>query len=166
MLKGKRGVYILIVVNVLVWSFFVYRFFSVYNGTEDIEVRTGDISAKTAMLGDSGVYKLKLDYPDPFLKNEKLYKRNSTNEIPIVQKNREPKTSSVKTPTVPIQTPVIKYLGVVKNSSSGVATAIVWVNGQSRLAKVDEVIDGVQIKSFDNNQLLAVWGKEKFVITK
>ncbi|HEY1054297.1 MAG TPA: hypothetical protein VGE24_04155 [Emticicia sp.] len=78
-----------------------------------------------------------------------------------------PKVVVVKTPTVvPKQMPDIKYLGLIKNSNSGASTAIITLNGQSRLIKANDVIDGIAFKSLDKDELVAVWGKEKMVIRK
>ena len=167
MFKGKKGVYSLILINVLVWGFFVYRFYAAFHETDESISSNETHAIKLDEIKDSVGYKLSLNYDDPFLKKEpqkKNYDRSNSNQQ---SKNTSPKIVAQKQPTVaPIQIPVIKYLGSVKNSTSGIATAIITLNGQSKLVKPNETVDGVLIKSFDNNELNATWGKEKIVARK
>ncbi|MEO6303098.1 MAG: hypothetical protein ABIP51_07980 [Bacteroidia bacterium] len=167
MFKGKKAIYILVPLNIAIWGFFIYRFYAAYTSTDDIEISVNTESFKIDEIKDSVTYKLALNYPDPFLREGEKQKNSSNYSLSEGQK-KEKKITVVKTPTPAIvkQTPDVKYLGLIKNTSSGAATALVSVNGQSKLIKANETIDGVTFKSFDQNQLIAQWGKEKIVVKK
>ncbi len=167
MLKGKKAIYILIPLNIAIWGFFIYRFYTAYTETNDIDLATKTETIKLDVVKDSVSYKLNLNYPDPFLREGEGSKKKSENSLTNVQP-KEKKIVVVKTPTIEAikQMPDIKYLGLIKNNSSGAATALVTVNGQSRLIKINDVIDGIVFKNFDQDNLSAVWGKEKITIRK
>jgi hypothetical protein len=166
MLKGKKTLYILIPLNIFIWGFFIYRFIEAFNDSDLPNIGESQSSAKIATLGDSAIYALSLDYKDPFLKGTE----SGGNHLVRNANEQKIKTSAiapVKTPTVvPQKAPDIKYLGLVKNSSSGAATALINLNGQSRLIKANEAVEGIVFKSFDNDCLVARWGKEKLIVKK
>jgi hypothetical protein len=165
MLKNKKTLYILIPVNILVWGFFVYRFYSAFTESNVPLSPVQTKAIKVLELKDSVTYKLSMDYKDPFLKDSKReYVRNYSN---VGQQPK--KVVQVKTPTVvipPKQLPDVKYLGLIKNNSSGLTTALVSVNGQSKLIKQNEVIDGITFKTFNQDSLVAKWGRERIVVRK
>jgi hypothetical protein len=165
MLKNKKAIYILIPLNIAIWGFFIYRFYTAFNEYDGPALSEKTAPVRLETTKDSVTYKLSLDYKDPFLREaERHYVNNNT---PVVTKTVVPRAPVVKTPTVtPKQLPDIKYLGLIKNSTSGASTAIISLNGQSKLIKVNDVIDGITFKSFDNNQLVALLGKDKMVIKK
>lgn len=166
MLKNKKAIYILIPLNIAIWGFFIYRFYTAYNDYDGPLAGEKMASIKLDDIKDSVTYKLSLDYKDPFLRETEKYRGNSQ-YASVPAKTVTPKVVVAKTPTVaPKQMPDIKYLGLIKNSNSGASTAIISLNGQSRLIKANDVIDGIAFKSFDKDELIAVWGKEKMVIKK
>ncbi|MBK7310364.1 MAG: hypothetical protein IPI93_06120 [Sphingobacteriaceae bacterium] len=167
MFKGKKGLYILIPLNILIWGYFAFRFYSFYNPDDEPRINDSSTSAKIEDIKDSVNYKLQLSYEDPFLKSEPKEKNNhsskSLNKEPVkakVEKVKNLKQEPEKT------IPVIKYMGLVKNNSNGLATAIVSINGSSKLVKQDETVDGLRFKDFNNENLTVFWNKEKIVITK
>jgi hypothetical protein len=168
MLKGKKALYILIPLNVFIWGFFIFRFIEAYGDSDVPEMEGSRMAVKIPELNDSEIYKLSLDYKDPFLKDAERPKdyntQKSGSEKPVV---KTPTVTPVKTPTVaPKQLPDLRYLGLVKNSSSGMATALISLDGQSRLVKVNDAIDGLVFKSFNRDSLVAQRGKEKMVVRK
>ncbi|MBL7932783.1 MAG: hypothetical protein JNL60_12815 [Bacteroidia bacterium] len=166
MLKNKKSIYILIPLNIFIWGFFVYRFYSAYSDT-DIpgSIKIEKTTSQKTSLNDSAVYKLDLSYKDPFLKEEKHSRRAVLAGNKQGSPSQSPKSvQALKTVTLaPKQTPEVKYLGLIKNKTSGMSTALVSVNGNSRLIKPNETIDGIVFKSFNNDSLVARWGKEKIV---
>lgn len=165
MLKNKKAVYLLIPLNILIWGFFIYRFYTAY-AESDLPATLPETKAlKLEELKDSAAYRLNLNYKDPFLK-ETAKDRHYYNPSP---KNEQllKKTIPAKTPTlIPKQVPEVKYLGLIKNNSSGLVTALVSVNGQSKLIKQNETFDGIVFKSFNKDSLVAKWGKERIVVRK
>lgn len=168
MLKNKKAVYILIPLNVLIWGFFVYRFYTAY-ADSDLPPSTTTLQViKMENLKDSATYQLKLDYKDPFLKDVKRESTIHTNGGGRLTDQQSKKTAppKVQVNIPPKQLPEVKYLGLIKNTSSGQTTALVSVNGQSKLIKQNESVDGIVFKSFNKDSLVAKWGKERIVARK
>lgn len=169
MLKGKRGIIVLIPLNILIWSFFLYRFLSFYNEDSDIEIQKENTLDFKSNLSDSNTYSLLLNYSDPFLKNYTPKRLNSNFENnkkeravenKINPPHKEPKNE------LPNLMPEVKYLGLVKNSNTGSLTAIVSINGNSKLIKQNEVVDGIVFSGITNNNLVIQWNKERIIINK
>jgi len=169
MLKSKKSIYILIPLNLAVWSFFIYRFWSAYH---ESDVPMGDSGIQISAFKtekDSVTYKLSLSYKDPFLREgEQAYAEPSAGQASrTAAKNPAPRAAEPAPVAVPkAALPDIKYLGLVKNNSSGVVTALVAINGQSRLVRANESIDGFLFKSFSRDSLVAKRGSERFVVMK
>lgn len=166
MLKGKGAVYILIPVNILVWGFFIYRIYTAYNEGDAPEIITSNQTIKLDELKDSIDYKLSLNYKDPFLREGEKNKGHSSSNNKT--ENKTPKNPVVKTPTIAVaKTPTeIKYMGLVKNNSTGVSTALVSINGKSHLVKKGDVIDGISVKNISNDAIELKEGKNSIMINK
>lgn len=167
MLKNKKAIYLLIPLNLLIWGFFAYRIFAAFNETEAVAEHVVTTQGKTRITIEAGTYKLELGYKDPFLKDLKRDEYgDQQNQIP----NEKPQIKNVvktKQPTAePKLLPEIKYMGLIKNTTTGSTTALVSVNGQSRLIKQNESIDGIVFKSFNKDSLVAKWGRERIVARK
>ncbi len=166
MLKSKGAIYVLIPVNILVWGFFIYRFYTAY--TEgDVELPDTKIQTiKLDELKDSVEYKLSLNYKDPFLRETEKRKGPTANN-PItnnpVQKEKVVKTPTVTVPKVPAD---IKYFGLVKNNSTGVSTALISINGQTHLVKKGDVIAGITVKNISNENVELKEGKNSMIVYK
>ncbi len=165
MLKNKKAAYLLIPLNLLIWGFFIYRFYSAYTDA-DLPGDSPKMQVlKLDAIKDSCTYTLKLNYKDPFLKDGERF----FNPVAVAVNNDPPKPATViksATPALPKQLPDIKYLGLIKNSSTGITTALISLNGQSRLIKPNETFDGISFKSFTKDSLVAKWGKERIVARK
>jgi len=165
MLKSKKFIFILIAVNVVIWTFFVVRFFNLYNGDELKTIVQPEFKPKNGIANDTSVYILALNYDDPFLKNSP-----SARKIEIKQKTINTNPPIAKAPQNPSPIaqpkPEIRYLGLVKSNSSGSATAIVFLNGQSKIIRANETIGGIVFKSFNKDSLVARIGKEQIVVKR
>lgn len=164
MLKNKKAV-ILILLNIVIWSFFAYRLYTAYTAYSESDFEPEILVNKEKLTKDSALYKLNLTYKDPFLKGE--FKNTVSSGIAVKSVSKPIKTEPQKTPTVSTKAVLdIKYLGLIKNSNSGVVTALVSVNGQSRFVKVNDVLEGITIRKIDNSELEGTMGKEKVVIRR
>jgi hypothetical protein len=165
MLKGKKSIYVLIPLNILIWTFFIYRFYSAYHESDEPFSGEKTLKLEIADIKDSVKYTLRLAYADPFLKKETQHNVQGPKEP-----KEEPKQNSVKNVVKPKEAPRlmpdIKYLGLVKNNTSGSVTAIISINGSSKLIKQDETIEGLCFKNFTTENLTVLWNKEKIVIAK
>lgn len=166
MLKSKGAIYVLIPVNILVWVFFIYRFYTAYN-EGDIEIEDSKMQViKLDELKDSVDYKLSLNYKDPFLREAEKRKEhvvsNSKTSNPV-QKEKVVKTPTVSVPKVQSE---IKYFGLVKNNTTGISTALISINGQTHLVKKGDIIEGITIKKISNENVELKEGKNTIVIIK
>ncbi|MDX2173686.1 MAG: hypothetical protein SFY56_11245 [Bacteroidota bacterium] len=172
MFKGKKGLYILIPLNIAIWGFFIYRFYTAYNEVDEpvTTEKIGDF--KIEELKDSVHYQLVLNYKDPFLKDVEKPKNNSNtnsnNNSASNNQNIAKVKIAVKTPTVAVIKPAtdIKYLGLVKNNTTGQTTALVSINGKSHLVKKGDVVDGISVKNISNELIELMEGKNVLNISK
>jgi hypothetical protein len=171
MLKNKKAIYILIPLNLIIWSFFIYRFYTGYNA-QDIEIDQTNFVAETkpAETKDSIGYKLQLNYEDPFLKNQiKVYasthqdnaEKSQNKALTNARSNMLKQTNAIQKPAIDI-----KYIGLIKNTETGFITALVSMNGVSQLVKEKEIIEGITFKKFTKDSLIAFAGKEKIVVKR
>jgi hypothetical protein len=167
MLKGKKGIYILIPLNVLIWGFFIYRFISIYNEGE-ISVDNGmRMAVNVETTVDSVSYKLNLAYSDPFLRDQPKIRTKALTSSQTLNVKRNKVAEIVKLPKENEKTlPDIKYLGLVKNNANGTVTAIITINGSSKLIRQDDIIDGMCFKNFTTENLTVLRNKEKLIISK
>ena len=170
MLKNKKAIYILIPLNIAIWCYLGY---SIYSGLKEEELPEFSESTQVIKLDelkDTITYHLALNYSDPFLregeKNKSHSTSNSTNNSN--SNNNTPKNVPVKTPSVAVVKiqADIKYLGLVKNNSTGISTALLSINGKSHLVKKGDVIEGISVKNISNDAIELKEGKTTLSISK
>jgi hypothetical protein len=98
-----------------------------------------------------------LQYKDQL---KKRYHAPSANKTPS-----KPKTVPVHTIT-PIKPPDIKFLGMVKNTSSGQVMGLISLNGNSHIVKPREILEGVTFNSITKDSAVVQFAKQKLVIRK
>lgn len=171
MLKNKKAIYVLIPLNIIIW---VYLGYSIYDGLrgEDIPiVETESTALKLKPENEGEAYKLSLNYDDPFLKDGPKPKNNGNNASsnPNQQSTVVKQMPAVKTPTVaPVVKPPadIKYLGLVKNNNTGIATALISLNGKSFVVKKGDVIETLSVKEVASDYVELKEGKNIMKISK
>lgn len=167
-MSKKVKLYILIIVNLLVWGYVGYKVYSALQGEDHnmFEYETPRINKINDVLHEDSVT-LILNYADPFLKNGD----NSKTKIVSNNNHTSAKTNSVSInsskPTVNIPLSIdIKYLGLIKNTDKGTLTALISLNGKSFFAKQNEVIDEIIVKEITNDNITILNGKEKIIVKK
>ncbi len=165
MFKGKKSLYIFIPVNLFVWGYIGIKIYNTFREEENIFPYEKAVSVSKLKTEDSVVYKLALNYADPFLKEEQHYKANNNSNT-----NNNPKPQIIpqiqKLVINPPKTIDLKYLGLVENKTSGAATGLVSINGKSYLVKKGDVVEGVVIKTISSEKLEAKIGKETVSVEK
>lgn len=168
MFKNKKAVYLLIPLNIFIWGYFVFRFYTAYNHENVNFNLKDDKSFITNTNKDTIIYKLNLQYKDPFLKdNIKSKSIALTNKLigenqPIKQSVKKVELNRLEKQIVP----ELKYMGLIKNTQSGVSVALVMINGQSKFVKPNDVIDGFKFKAFAQDCMLVINNKTKIVVHK
>lgn len=156
----------MIPINLLIWSFVgytVYDYFHSDIGSLPMEL---PVNLSKKKKNDSVEYKLALNYADPFLKEEPKSRNNNSNKSANTPSKPAQTIVPQKTVTEAPKTIDIKYMGLVENKTSGVATGLVSVNGKSFLVKKGEKVEGILIKSLSSDKLEVKVGKENLSITK
>ena len=171
MLKNKKAIYILIPLNIFIWCYLGYSIYSGLKEDDLPEISNNSSTIKLDELKDSVAYKLSLNYKDPFLREgekSKVYSSNGSGNN-NTNHNPSPKNIPVKTPSVAAivkpQTE-IKYLGLVKNNTTGNSTALLTVNGKSYLVKKGDVIEGISVRNITNEVIELKEGKNLKTVSK
>jgi hypothetical protein len=164
MFKGKKSIYILLPLNLFIWTFVGYKIYSAL-GEENIPL-PANMNAATIKLSDNDSvnHELALDYSDPFLKAEARSANHNSGynlkkpAVSVIHNN-----NPIAPPPKNIE---IKYLGLVQNKSKGSTTAMVSINGKSHLVKPGQKVDDITFSSITSEILNVKIGKEKLTIKK
>lgn len=165
MLKGKKSIYVLLPINLIIWGYIGFKIYSAMNEEEGFIPQEYTISKTKLMKEDSTHYTLSLNYKDPFLKQE-------YNSIDYSKKSLSNRNSTSTPTTLPNGNSVateqkdIKFLGIIENKTSGVKTALISINGISHIIRKGETIVGFYVKSIDNENISLQQGKTVIKITK
>jgi hypothetical protein len=164
MLKGKKNTYILLAINLFIWSYAGYKVYKAF-GEEETFASSEIVPDITSIKEDSVVYVLDLNYDDPFLKEEpkKTLNRNAPGRSPSPLVKQESKKIAPKEIEKKVE---IKYFGIISNKSTGSTTALVSFNGTSYIMKKGDVIEGARLELIDPDILTFKMGKEKILINK
>lgn len=153
----------------MAWGYVGYKIYMALQGDDETEL-SYEKSNITKIAGnkkkDSVI--LNLRYSDPFLKNISSSNTNRSSESSYnttSNKNNRDLSASLKTKTVQPSID-IKYLGLVKNNTSGTQTALISMNGKSFFVKKNDNIEGFVIKQISNESILIFRGKERLTINK
>jgi len=171
-LNKKVKLYLLVIINLIAWGYVGYKVYSALQGDDDLELDRAMVSYnKITSSEKTDSVNLILNYNDPFLKNgnfsSQKHNSRSYNNKTIDSKTKHQNASVIKTPTLSVQPPVdIKYIGLVKNNTSGSQTALLSINGKSVFVKVNDNVEGFLIQQITNESILVTKGKEKLVIKK
>ena len=169
MLKNKKAIYILIPLNIFIWCYLGYSIYSGLKEDDLPEISNSSNVIKLDELKDTVAYKLSLNYKDPFLREGEKSRGHASNNLAINNRDAAPKNIPIKTPSVAANVkPVteIKYLGLVKNNSTGISTALVSINGKSHLVKKGDVVDGISIKNISNESMEVKEAKKIIIVSK
>jgi hypothetical protein len=164
MLKGKKSIYVLLPLNLLIWGYMAYKIYAALH-EEEAPVTETLLPQPKAKPTDNAAYILKLNYKDPFLKQEIKPKKpvyasvTASTQAPPAK----PKTPVVKETIPP---PDIKYIGMIENKTNGSVAAMVSVNGSSQIIKPGQALGDIQFHSFTQDYLTVKIGKEKLTIKK
>jgi hypothetical protein len=170
MLKNKKAIYILLPLNIFIWGYLAYSIYAGLKGNEEELPNTKNESIPLAQVTDTNAYRLKLNYTDPFLKENAKYhepRTNNGNATANTTKTNNP-VSVIKTPTVAAVKPVldVKYLGIVKNNTTGISTALISINGKTYIIKKGDVVESLVIKDVFNDYVEIKEGKTISKISK
>lgn len=164
MLKGKKSIYILLPLNVLIWGYMAYKIYSAFNEEEIGAVAGNNLPAPKLKAEDSNTYVLRLNYADPFLKQEPVWKGSAT------PKYRAPAAAppAAAAKKAPAEKPPVEilYSGFIENTSKATRAAMVSVNGVSSIIRPGQVLEGILFESITADAIVVKIGKEKRTIRR
>jgi hypothetical protein len=164
--KNKKQIYILLPVVLLVWGLIGFRIYKAMSGGSDETVvyQTGpQFVEKTS--DTIAVYKLKLDYVDPFLKKRNTYVAGGTG-LTNPSKRVKPKVKVKKT-VIPLRWPVINYKGLIQKTKGDVSLYILEIDGVSHFLSVGDEQQQLKLLRADADSIrLEFQGKEKRTVVK
>lgn len=144
---------ILIVAAIIVWGFVLSKFF----GFSKEEIVNTNSYQELIVLDTNKVqsYILKLDYDDPFLKNQ-VHKKNEA--ILVTKKEnpfKNPKHLSVEKQVEPIVWPEIYYKGMGSNKSRK-EESMAWIefDKKMKIVKVEQIINGYKVEKIYTDSLI------------
>lgn len=165
MLKGKKSIYVLLPVNLLVWGFIGWKIFAAFQG-EDVPAPS-DLPTAVHVLNkeDTVQQTLALNYPDPFLKQEPQRKNRSTANSAVAVQSQPMVQKPVKVPAEEKPTRNIVFLGSIQNKSSGKMMAMVSLNGATHTLKKGDQLDGMTVKEIGSSFIELKEGKKIFRVS-
>lgn len=152
--------------NLLLWGYIGYAIYDYYHTDIGSLAMERPVSLSKKKQSDSSNYTLALNYADPFLKEEPRPRNKNTSKATNTPNKPVQTIVTQKTVTEAPKTLDIKYMGLVENKTSGVATGLVSINGKSFLVKKGEKVEGVLIKNLSSDKLEVTVGKENLAIVK
>lgn len=161
--KILTGIMLLAVIGI--WGYVGYSFFAGEGPTE--EIYTDNFSLpKTHKVKIDITQKLRLDYPDPFLKSDVNPAPVKSNPTTVVKKTIVKK----ETPPVIVSNftwPSISYRGLIKNQSHPEKVlGLIMINGQERIVRNGEKVDDLVVMNITKTNVELVHEKEKKVFGK
>lgn len=159
-MKNKKLIYLLLPLALLVWGMIIYKIFFQTNAPENIAAFVPNKTAKQNNAALPDTFALLLNYPDPFLKNEKRAV-TSTNTTTTQKKPVEIKPQKT---IEPVHFPAIKYSGVVKKQEHELA--IVSINGSSNFMKTGETVNDITLLRIYNDSIIVSFQNQKRTIKK
>lgn len=142
----------------VVWGMIIYKIFFWTNAPQELIAFVPNTPVKKSTVTLSDTFELKLNYPDPFLKNEK--RRFSTN----VQTTKKTTATNPKKPAETVNFPALKYNGLIKKQENELA--IITINGSSHFMKTGETANEVKLIRIYNDSIIVSFQNKKRTITK
>jgi hypothetical protein len=148
-LKNKRFTYILLLVVGFIYFKLFVRISS--NISEESNLPVAQINEmQIENIRSKKSFRLKANYPDPFLKNSGIVQKTAANLDP----NAPPPLPKPKKEKPIVYWPSIKYYGIVQKSSSKKPRALISVDGTMyKIYPNEEIFDGLVVKSIKRESI-------------
>lgn len=165
MFKGKKSLYLLLPVNLLVWGFIGYKIVMAFQG-EDVPLVMENASTYKALdQKDTLPIELALNYEDPFLKQEPVRRTSVIHSGMMNQNVTVPKPLKLVVTEIKPQKE-IKYLGTIQNKTNGMMMALISIDGNSYTIKKGDEVEGFSIKNITTSYIEVKEGKKSFKVGK
>lgn len=160
-MKNKRFTYVLLVVVGFIYFKLFVRISSNISEETDLPVAQMD-QMKLDDIRVKKSFRLKANYPDPFLKGSRIVQKTASNLDP----NAPPPAPKPKKEKPVVYWPAIKYYGIVQKTSSKKPRALISIDGTMYKIYVnEEIFDGIVIKSIKRESMVVSFQKETKTIS-
>ena len=150
MLKGKKGLYILLPVVVLIWSAIIFQVLDAFDDDDPVITASNTVSFVNIETKEREKFTLGIVDRDPFLGT--IYRPKK-----VVNINPKPRVKKQE-----IVWPSIKYKGLVSDQNNASSIYLIEINGSDQLMKVNDTFDEVTFSKGSNNTIkLRYKGKTK-----
>ena len=149
MLKNKKITYLLIILVAIIWGLIFYKIYSKFGGEKQVE-RSIPLSVVAVENGQrDSVFKLSLDYPDPFLKG-----------LGIQTDNPYSKAATISSALPVVNWPLIEYRGLLTSSSKNESTGLLRVQSSDLLVKQGNVYAAIKIRTITRDSIFMEYQNE------
>ncbi|WP_103865336.1 hypothetical protein [Aquimarina sp. I32.4] len=150
MLKGKKGLYVLLPLVAFIWGAIVFQVVGAFSDEDPVVMGTEEVSVAPIKTKERERFKLGVVERDPFLGT--LYK----------PKKKKISTVKVRVKKTVLVWPSIQYKGVVSGQGNTNAIYLIEINNADQLIKLRQTISEVTlVKAFSSSVRLRYKGKTK-----
>ncbi len=134
MLKGKKGLYVLLPIVVFIWGAIIFQVVGAFSDEDPVTGTTNEVAIKPIQSSEREKFSLSTIIRDPFL--GKTYKKKK--EVPAL-------TTKPKVKKQTLVWPSITYKGVVSAQNDSNAIYLIEINGTDQLVKLRQTIAEVTL---------------------
>ncbi len=156
MLKGKKGLYLLFPIVILIWGTIIYRLVDAFSAKEEKTMQTAMIRPMKIPSLEREKFTIGAVERDPFLGT--IYR-------PAAKKTIK-KTSTLRKKDT-LMWPSVRYKGLVTDKTTGKAVYIIEVNGMTQLLKQEQAASGVTLKKGNKTSVVMIFkgASKQFLIS-
>jgi hypothetical protein len=161
----KKGMtYILLAAVAMVWGLVFYRIFSSLGEEETWKPKSSNSFVADTSSEISENFVLSLNYRDPFLSKPSFsvnYSAIEPRSSEVVPKKTPAKAPKVAPAVVQTDWSFLRYIGSVKNQSSGKQVALLNIHGIEKVLGVGESSNDVQVLEHSRDSVFVEYRSEK-----
>lgn len=170
-MKGKKSIYFLLPAVLVIWALVIYRFTEGLGGEDNYVQQQVTSSTHEQIINAKYVYELDLEYPDPFLKNNKRLARSSssTKQVTVSAGNNikaSPNKELNDRDAVLKKIGDYKYIGLIEKGGAN-KLALLSYQGNTHMLRIgDAVGDMVLNKLYGKDSIEVIIDGRKLFIKK
>ena len=151
MLKGKKGLYVLLPLVVFIWGMITYQVVDVFSVEESVADQFQPLKKANYKVIEREAFSIGSVDRDPFL--GKIYAPAKT---PKKKGKTRPKKEIKKK-----KWPRLSYKGMVSDNKGGATVFLLEINKQTQLVKIGQVVEDIKIISGNKKEVKITFQGEK-----
>jgi len=158
-MKNKKLLYFLLPAAVVLWGIIIYKVF-ISVGTESEAAVDFSQGNRQSFVTTDTIFKLKADYPDPFLKR---YMPGSTSK-PVEPAGEKKTVTAQPVAAKPVNWPEISFGGKIENNDSRSEIYLISVNRRNYLVNVNGQVSDIKlVKASEDSVVVQMLGQSKTI---